>query len=124
MTVLWRPSSRAIQNPCWHCGPGVTTPLLRTHSARRSGWEAVRDAGMRAASQVADGEAFSVEGISSFATAELAYEVEIHRFRARLGGAGESAPLSTRVTTIYRLEENGWRVAHRHADAITGESSD
>jgi ketosteroid isomerase-like protein len=88
------------------------------------GWEAVRDAGMRAASQVADGEAFSVEGISTFATTELAYEVEIHRFRARLGGAGESAPLSLRVTTIYRLEENGWRIAHRHADVITGESSD
>jgi len=88
------------------------------------GWEAVRDAGMRAASQVADGEAFSVEGISMFATTELAYEVEIHRFRARLGGAGESAPLSLRVTTIYRLEENGWRVAHRHADVITSESSD
>jgi hypothetical protein len=29
------------------------------------GWEAVRDAGMRAASQVADGEAFSVESIST-----------------------------------------------------------
>ncbi|MGN6174031.1 MAG: YybH family protein [Streptosporangiaceae bacterium] len=64
------------------------------------GWEAVRDAGMRAASQVADGEAFSVESISAFATTELAYEVEIHRFRARVGGAGESAPLSLRVTTI------------------------
>jgi hypothetical protein len=87
-------------------------------------WPAVRDAGMRAASQVADGEAFSVEGISTFATTELAYEVEIHRFRARLSGAGESAPLSLRVTTIDRLEENSWRVARRHADAISGERSD
>jgi ketosteroid isomerase-like protein len=87
------------------------------------GWQSVRDASTRAASQVAGGEAFSVEPIATFATPELAYEVEIHRFTARLGGAAESAPVSLRVTTVYRLEEEGWRVAHRHADTTAGESS-
>jgi len=82
----------------------------------------VRDGGRRAASQVTDGEAFEVERISMFTTTELAYEVKIHRFKARLGGVVESAPVSLRVTTVYRLEEAGWRVAHRHADATTGES--
>jgi ketosteroid isomerase-like protein len=84
------------------------------------GWEAVRSASERAASQVADGEAFSVERISAYATPDMAYELEIHRFRARLGGAGQTAAVSLRVTTIYRREEVGWRVAHRHADPITG----
>jgi ketosteroid isomerase-like protein len=84
------------------------------------GWEAVRGASVRAASQVADGEGFSVESISSFATTNLAYELEIHRFRARLGVAAEPTPMSLRVTTIYRREDDGWRVVHRHADPITG----
>ena len=87
------------------------------------GWKAVRDASVRAASLVADGEAFTVEGISTCVTTDLAYELEIHRFRARLGGADESAPMSLRVTTIYRLEDDGWRVAHRHADPITADRS-
>ena len=84
------------------------------------GWGAVRDAGARAASQVAEGEEFQAEGISSYATADVAYEVEVHRFRAKLGDAHEPAPVSLRVTTIYRREENGWRVVHRHADQMPG----
>jgi ketosteroid isomerase-like protein len=84
------------------------------------GWQAVRDASGRAASQVADGEAFSVESVSMCATPDLAYELEVHRFRAKVGGADESAPVSLRVTTIYRREDDGWRVVHRHADPITG----
>jgi ketosteroid isomerase-like protein len=88
------------------------------------GWEAVRDASVRAASQIADGEGFSVHGISTCATPDLAYELEIHRFRAKLGGADESAPVTLRVTTIYRREDDGWRVVHRHADPITGVQPD
>ena len=85
------------------------------------GWEAVREAGTRAAKQIADGEAFTVELVSTYATTDLAYELEIHRFRARMGGADEAAPVSLRVTTIYRRENDGWRIVHRHADPITGE---
>jgi len=84
------------------------------------GWEAVRLASEHAASQVTDGEAFTVESISAFATPDMAYELEIHRFRARLGDARQSAPVILRVTTIYRREEGGWRVVHRHADPIAG----
>jgi ketosteroid isomerase-like protein len=85
------------------------------------GWEAVREAGTRAATQLADGEAFTVELVSAYATTDLAYELEIHRFRARMDGAGEAAPVALRVTTIYRRENDGWRIVHRHADPITGE---
>jgi hypothetical protein len=46
------------------------------------GWNAVRETSEHPASQVTDGEAFSVEGISTYATADLAYALEIHRFRA------------------------------------------
>jgi ketosteroid isomerase-like protein len=82
------------------------------------GLEAVREAGERAASQVTDGEAFTVENISTCTTSDLAYDVDIHRFRARMGGSDEPAPVSLRVTTVYRRENDGWKVAHRHADPI------
>jgi ketosteroid isomerase-like protein len=83
------------------------------------GFPAIRHAAERAASQVADGTDFAVEQITEHEAAELAYQLEIHRFTARLGGASQPGPVSLRVTTIYRREDDhGWRVVHRHADSV------
>ena len=71
----------------------------------------------RAVSHYAEGTC-EFETVTDFATAELGYMVEIERFSARLDGREGSGAL--RVTTIFRLEDDdGWRVAHRHADPIT-----
>jgi ketosteroid isomerase-like protein len=70
----------------------------------------------RAASHFAAGE-IEFETVTAFATAELGYIVEMERFKATLDGIQGSGAL--RVTTIFRLEDDGWRVAHRHADPIT-----
>jgi ketosteroid isomerase-like protein len=70
----------------------------------------------RAASHMADGT-WEFERVTSFGTAELAYTIEIERFKAIVDGTEGSGAL--RVTTIFRLEEDGWRIAHRHADPIT-----
>jgi ketosteroid isomerase-like protein len=86
------------------------------------GYEAVRAASVHAASLVADGREFSVEQISAHETPDLAYEIEIHRFVARMGGAAEPGPVALRVTTVFRREEDGWRVAHRHADQLPSAS--
>jgi hypothetical protein len=59
------------------------------------------------------------ERISGYATAELAYIIEIERTRAKVGGAGELATVALRGTTIFRREDDGWRIVHRHADPIT-----
>ncbi len=69
-----------------------------------------------AASHFSQGEC-DFEQVVMFATSELAYIVEIERFKAMLDGKEASGAL--RVTTIFRLEEGTWRVAHRHADAVT-----
>ena len=69
-----------------------------------------------AASHYADGTC-EFETVAAFATAELGYIVEIERFRATLDGSEGSGAL--RVTTIFRLEDDSWRIAHRHADPIT-----
>jgi ketosteroid isomerase-like protein len=70
----------------------------------------------QAASHFADGE-IEFETLTAFATAELGYTIEMERFRATLDGSEGSGAL--RATTIFRLEDDGWRLAHRHADPIT-----
>jgi len=70
----------------------------------------------RAASHFVDGEC-DFERVSTFATPELAYILEVERFRATVDGIEGSGSL--RVTTVLRPEEDVWKVAHRHADPIT-----
>jgi ketosteroid isomerase-like protein len=70
----------------------------------------------QAASHFADGE-IAFERVSTFATPELAYILELERFSATLDGTEGSGSL--RVTTLFRPEDDGWKVVHRHADPIT-----
>jgi ketosteroid isomerase-like protein len=83
------------------------------------GWNQVEEALERAASQVRDGEVVAFERISQYATADLAYIIEIERTRAKIGGTDDMAAFSLRATTIFRREDDGWKVVHRHADPIT-----
>ena len=83
------------------------------------GWTEVSDSLRRAVSQLSDGEVLAVERISGYSSGDLAYILEIEQDRVRLGGAREPADVSLRVTTIFRREEDGWKVLHRHADPIT-----
>jgi ketosteroid isomerase-like protein len=83
------------------------------------GWTEVSNALRRAVSQLSDGEVLGSERISEYSGDELAYILEIERFRVRVGGASEPAPSSLRVTTIFIREEDGWKILHRHADPIT-----
>jgi ketosteroid isomerase-like protein len=38
---------------------------------------------------------------------------------AKMGGRDDVAPVSLRVTSIFRNEDGRWRLVHRHADPIT-----
>lgn len=87
------------------------------------GWNGVKEATERAAAQLREGEPCRYERISEYVTEELAYNVEIERTRVKVGGAHEMAPLSLRVTSIFRREDGEWRVVHRHADPITAPQS-
>ncbi len=59
------------------------------------------------------------ENVSTVVTSELAYTLEIERYRARVGGGAEVAAVAVRVTTAFRREDGMWKVVHRHADPIT-----
>jgi ketosteroid isomerase-like protein len=83
------------------------------------GWSEVEATLDRAATHYRDGEIVGFENVSTVITAELAYTVEIESYRARVGGAAEVTPVTIRVTTVFRLEADAWKIVHRHADPIT-----
>jgi ketosteroid isomerase-like protein len=83
------------------------------------GWREVSATLDRAAENFRNGEVVGFENVSTVITPELAYTVEVERYRARVGGAAEIVPVAIRVTTVFRNEDGVWKVTHRHADPIT-----
>lgn len=85
------------------------------------GRSAVEKAATEAAANFTSGAgSCRFEDISRYSTPELGYLLEIEHAEGRLAATGDVARLSLRVTTIFRLEEDTWKVAHRHADPLTG----
>lgn len=82
------------------------------------GWQAVERTLERAVSQLREGDPVSFERISGYTTPELAYIVEIERWRGKAGTGGR-AWMSLRATTVFRLEDGEWKIVHRHADPIS-----
>lgn len=76
----------------------------------------IAEATQRAASHFAEGTTES-ETVLTFTTADLGYIVDVERFTALVDGKESSGAL--RVTMIFRREDEGWKLAHRHADPIT-----
>ena len=93
--------------------------LLNPISPPARGWEQVAATTERAAAQLRDGEMVAVEHVAKYVTPELAYIVRIERAKAKVGGREDVAPIALRVTMIFRPEDGGWKIVHRHADPIT-----
>ncbi len=83
------------------------------------GWKEVSARLDLAASKYRDGRNYDFENISTVITPELAYTVEIERIRTRVGESGELTAIAIRATTVFRREDGGWKVTHRHGDPIT-----
>jgi ketosteroid isomerase-like protein len=83
------------------------------------GWPQVAGTMERAAANYKDGGAAGFETLVTCVTRDLAYLVEVERFRAKVGGNEEIASGALRVTTVLRPEDGEWRIVHRHADPIT-----
>ncbi len=109
------------QKPLWSRRDDVTLANPLGPPAR--GFDEVWEAADRAARQIGGGEGYTFDTISWVETADLAYEVGLEQCRARLAGATEKVPISLRVTTVFRREDDGWKIVHRHADPITGARS-
>ena len=95
--------------------------LANPYGPPAKGWERVCQVAARAASLLREGEGLTFDRVSGYETDDLAYDVGIQRFWAKVGGSVDMAPVALRVTTIFRREEDGWRIVHRHADTTTEE---
>lgn len=80
------------------------------------GWDQVVEQLERASSYYRDGEATGFESVARAVGSELAYTVELERAKAKVADSSEVREFAVRVTSIYRNEEDGWRLIHRHAD--------
>jgi ketosteroid isomerase-like protein len=100
-----------LANPLGPAAQGIG-PVAR-------GWEQVSTTQEDAASRFRDGEIAGFENVAKHVSAELAYIVEVERYRAKVGGGEDVVPIALRVTSILRVEDGGWKVVHRHADPIT-----
>ena len=59
-----------------------------------------------------------VAGVSG----DLAYTVGYERFNGSIDG-GPVAPMTVRVTHVYRRENGEWRIVHRHGDSTPVDES-
>jgi hypothetical protein len=82
------------------------------------GWEEVKAKMEHAASNYRNGRATGFDAIARYESANLACIAEVERFEAKVGGVDEMSPIAIRVTSVFRLESDGWKVVNRHADPI------
>lgn len=110
-----------IQKPLWSARDDIT--LANPLGPPAKGFDAVCKHMDRAASLISAGQDYTFHDITVVEGSDLAYEVGIEKNTVKIGGATERVPISLRVTTIFRLEDEQWRIVHRHADPITEERS-
>jgi ketosteroid isomerase-like protein len=49
---------------------------------------------------------------------DVGYVLEIERARTKVAGGDDPVAIAIRTTSIFRREDDGWRLVHRHADPI------
>jgi len=94
-------------------------PLGNPFGAFARGQQEVKRALARAAANYLDGEIVEVESIANYVSSDFACIVEVERSRAKVGGGPELVSIAVRVTSVFALEQNNWKLVHRHADPIT-----
>jgi len=105
------------QKALWSRGDDVT--LANPLGPPAKGIDRVFEAMDRAAAMVRDGTDLTFDVVSSYETEDLAFEFGLQGGAMRLGNSPDMVRASLRVTTIFRREDDEWKLLHRHADPIT-----
>ena len=83
------------------------------------GFDEVAETMERAATYYRDGRAIGFDLVARGVSKDLAFVVEVERLSSKIGDSEVETPISLRVTSIFRNEDGGWKLLHRHADPIT-----
>jgi ketosteroid isomerase-like protein len=81
------------------------------------------DAALDALERYFQGGEAELEVFQTYASGELAVLVAIERQHGVIGDLPDQ-DLSIRVTLVFRRDETGWRLVHRHADPLVHELSE
>ncbi|MFE6994892.1 YybH family protein [Microbacterium sp. NPDC057659] len=123
--TTWREAERALHR-------GDAGPRLEIWSRREpvtlfgawmsaSGYSEVREAFLRLAESFSGAVSSEVELVAADVSGDLAYTV--HREITSTVVDGVSRDYILRVTQVYRREDGGWKVVHRHGDEETRAAS-
>lgn len=82
-----------------------------------SGWHQLEKVFDRLEASFSNCTSYQNEVVAAGASGDLAYTVAIEHTTASVKGA-EPRPYKLRVTTVFRREDDEWKVVHRHADAL------
>lgn len=58
------------------------------------------------------------EEVSRVVTPDLGYVIGLERGRVQRRGSDDVVELALRVTTVFRREDDGWKLVLRHADRV------
>jgi len=89
-----------------------------------SGWSATSDMLDFASSRFRDGRFGGADRVARYETSDLAVIHETEHWQAKIAGREELSDFTLRVTTTFRVEDDTWKIVHRHADPITTMSED
>ena len=92
---------------------GATVTAMHPIGGRQVGWDPVRESFEQVAGLASGGEIALRDQMIRVA-GNIAYELGVERGQATL--AGQEIRIESRVTNIYRREQDGWKVVHHHAD--------
>ena len=73
----------------------------------------------RVASMFVGGGPPQFDEVTRWASDDVGYVVAIEHAQVQRAGSDELVSMDLRVTTIFRREEDGWRLCVRHADRVT-----
>jgi ketosteroid isomerase-like protein len=100
-----------------------TGPLTLFGAAMNAvGWDQIRPVFETLGEQFSNCTSYQNEVLAAEAFGDLAYIVALEHTTASINGA-EPAPYVLRATTVFRREDDDWKVVHRHGDGIAAEDA-